>query len=335
VLRSKEICDGLDNDCDGSIDELGAKGTQLPCGEGACAGGFTMCATNTSTIVCSTAGLATPEVCDWADNDCDGEVDEDVIDEGELCYDGPVEETLYGACRSGITLCSQGRLVCAGQILPTEELCDTLDNNCDGLVDNIEIPTNELVPNIDVVFVVDRSGSMNTYTQNVQSHLRAWFDDIATSTTSSVAVHMIDLPEAPNTSVWGPNGDCHGTEAVFPTDPCALEDFSNAIDQLSYTFGGIELSYDVLYEVPDLVNWRTNSYRFVVFLGDEPGQTYERRSVEELLVRLQQAGISLIAFVQIVEDYRRLAEDTGGAVARLSGAPISSVLGDVAKAPCR
>ncbi|HLU67310.1 MAG TPA: MopE-related protein, partial [Kofleriaceae bacterium] len=68
------------------------------------------------------------EQCDGLDNDCDG-----AIDEGNLEGEGLDCGTDVGECSPGTTECVGGRIVCGGgAVLPVQESCDTLDNDCDG-----------------------------------------------------------------------------------------------------------------------------------------------------------------------------------------------------------
>lgn len=75
----------------------------------------------------------TAEICDTADNDCDGQTNEG-FDIGSACTSG------VGTCsRTGTRVCSPDRLgtVCgitAGT--PTAETCNGLDDNCNGLIDD-------------------------------------------------------------------------------------------------------------------------------------------------------------------------------------------------------
>ena len=70
------------------------------------------------------------EVCDGADNDCDGGIDESFPEEGNVCNDG-----LLGNCQAGVFGCSAGSLECVGAVFPEPEACDGLDNDCDGQTD--------------------------------------------------------------------------------------------------------------------------------------------------------------------------------------------------------
>jgi hypothetical protein len=69
---SVEVCDGLDNNCDGQVDE--GLGTTT-CGLGVCGHIIDNCV-NGETQICNPFEGASAEVCDVLDNDCDGQVDE-------------------------------------------------------------------------------------------------------------------------------------------------------------------------------------------------------------------------------------------------------------------
>jgi len=68
-----EICDGLDNNCNGAIDE--GLGTTT-CGIGVCQVTVDYCVGGQEQTCTPNPGAATAEVCDGEDNNCDGEIDE-------------------------------------------------------------------------------------------------------------------------------------------------------------------------------------------------------------------------------------------------------------------
>jgi hypothetical protein len=72
------------------------------------------------------------ELCNRLDDDCNGVVDDL---KNELCYTGLEVTKNVGACRQGKASCGNGNILCVGEVLPSEELCNGKDDNCDGTVD--------------------------------------------------------------------------------------------------------------------------------------------------------------------------------------------------------
>ncbi len=142
-----EVCDGLDNDCDTQIDEE-LSGCCEPnivevCGidEGECQTGTKTCSGNREWGMCQDAVGPSDELCDGLDNDCDSQTDEDFLPD-ECCAPGDVRtcgpETEEGECQFGQQMCRDDRTSwtdCQDAVYLAEELCDELDNNCDGQTD--------------------------------------------------------------------------------------------------------------------------------------------------------------------------------------------------------
>ncbi|MCB9764212.1 MAG: putative metal-binding motif-containing protein [Alphaproteobacteria bacterium] len=154
-----ELCNGIDDNCDGTVDEDGAVDATLwyddsdSDGYGDASASTRACSQPSGTVSdrsdCddgdSAVNPAATEVCDNVDNDCDGTTDEDDAADASTWYadyDGDGE----GATRLTLTQCDQP----TGYVSNTDdcddtdaaintsaaEVCDGVDNDCDGLVDD-------------------------------------------------------------------------------------------------------------------------------------------------------------------------------------------------------
>lgn len=138
----ESICDGIDNDCNGVVDDKCnnqcVPGTKRSCyggaagtaGKGTCKTGTQTCQGNRTWTAC--LGQVTPvgEVCNNLDDDCDGFVDENFPQQSQACNTGRP-----GICATGLYVCNTGKLVCQSLQQPRVEICNGKDDNCNGQID--------------------------------------------------------------------------------------------------------------------------------------------------------------------------------------------------------
>jgi len=166
-----EICDDIDNDCNGTKDD----GFDLQTDVNNCGDCNTPCPELPHSAVSCTKGRcgydceagyenlgqrgvgcpykcpvvpSIPEACNGIDDDCDGVIDDGDPGAGVPCDDncpevldtstGTMVKKCVGECQPGTTVCSgtSDGVVCVGGTRPNPELCDSKDNDCNGVVDD-------------------------------------------------------------------------------------------------------------------------------------------------------------------------------------------------------
>jgi tetratricopeptide (TPR) repeat protein len=129
------ICDGLDSDCDGEVDEDFPTEPTTCSNESTCKGaGEKTCVQGQIVDNCAVPAPAKDDAtCDGHDDDCDGRVDEDYLPPNITCGAGP-------CLKQGAATCKEGQVVetCvpAEPEVTTDEQCNGIDDDCDGVVDD-------------------------------------------------------------------------------------------------------------------------------------------------------------------------------------------------------
>ena len=160
-------CDTLDNDCDTQADEdfsavlLDGKvvsGAGSACGVGACGGGIAECTADGQGIACSSESKASGEVCNGADDDCDGKTD--AADANLAVVDCERQAGVCKGSKKQKTLCINGSWFGCGQSEygpdwhgNTETTCDGQDDDCDGTADedfSVTLPDGKTVGGVGV-----------------------------------------------------------------------------------------------------------------------------------------------------------------------------------------
>lgn len=237
-----------------------------------CAAGFVCVSGLCSFMSC------VPEECDGVDNDCDGITDES--DSGApligWCLgdeERDASDMLLPPCKLGYHVCFNGVWgECLDEVAPRPEQgllgCDGEDNNCDGCIDGEiingfceEIET----VNLDIVFVLDISGSMDMNIQAMKDAVHDYSQMFPLN--SAYRFGIVDI------------GISFGItdRPLMVQELTDFDTFETSLANVPVSGGGQEPQYDAVYELATGemdIGWREGSTRVIIVFTDEEGQSY-------------------------------------------------------------
>ena len=320
VTPRAEMCNAVDDDCDGEVDGAGLvippNDPDNRCKQcGACEFTYERC--TDGTWFCDYRNGTPPDResrCDGQDEDCDCRRDEkiDLYPDGEVifCYTGPTASVVNGTCRPGVEACIDGQTVCDGEVLPQPfEMCDGEDEDCNGLVDDVD----SLFDSVDIILAIDVSGSMTQYIEEVASVVCDYADaSVGQDTAYSFGLVLIASPDGSFTLVQN------------------LADAATLCIVLGslQTPGGDEPTLDAANAVtspfnPLSIDWRLDSKRIFIGFGDEAAQAIACEPSNDICLA-QAAGYavdncevtdtSVYWFVTMPEHYTTQTDGCGGEV---------------------
>ncbi|MCK6520882.1 hypothetical protein L6R49_05500 [Myxococcota bacterium] len=253
-----EVCDGLDNDCDGSADGSDASDAKTwyadadKDGYGSTSSSSRACTQPSGSVSTSTdcddadkaINPGATEVCDGDDNNCDGKTDGSDSSDAKTWY-ADADKDGYGSSSSSSRACTQpsGSISTGTDCDDTDsginpaatEVCDGDDNDCDGSTDGSDA-----------------------------ADLSTWYADADGDGygDASITLEACDEPAG-----YTDNGDdCDDTDATSADCKCTLSSVATPV--LTTTYGSTYGSYlaDPLETLGTGLVWTMNSYTGTSFV---------------------------------------------------------------------
>ena len=291
---SEEICDGIDNDCISGIDDTFPEEHQLcgfvenvDYGIGVCTPGVMKC--DNGGLYCNGHIGPSEEACDGLDNNCNGSIDEGIANATAIvCYEGPEGTMAIGECRAGVRYCTDGGFdgPCDNQVLPTVEICDNLDNDCDGEVDEGFDSRG-----VDLVFVLDISGSFDEEIESMIQGIAPLLDDPITST---FRFGLVAVGTAGNGETRPPYQYARMISNFVPAGE--FLDILEAARMIQSA--GMEPTIDTMFWTMQLYpfSWRMDSQKVIITMTDEIAQTVTGKTCSEISTIAQDELFELFVF---------------------------------------
>ena len=296
VGPEEEICDGLDNDCNAAIDDTFPEQHQLcgfvegaDYGVGVCTPGVMKC--DNGGLYCDGHVGPSDETCDGLDNNCDGSIDEGVANATAIvCYEGPDGTMAVGECRAGVRYCQDGGFdgPCDGQVLPIQEICDNLDNDCDGEVDE-GFDTR----GVDLVFIIDISGSFEEEITSMIQGITPLLDDPITGN-FRFGLAVIGKQDG------GGHAPPTTRHSEMVTDFVPADEFLEYLQAMQLMpDGGIEPSIDTTLWCMDGTynfSWTPGGQKVIILMTDEQAQTTIGENTSNVNQFAMEGGFEIFIF---------------------------------------
>ena len=237
---AEELCDSLDNDCDGDVDD-GVTAVRYIDADGDGYGNpddpVETCEALEGTVTddsdCSDADASAypgaPETCDGVDDDCDGEVDEDATDAPTWYLD--VDGDGYGTDAYTDTSCaspdgfSSNDDDCddtSADVSPgASEVCDGEDQDCDGVADD-GLPVSD--------WYTDDDGDGYGDPATARSDCAGRSDELADGTDCDDDAS--DVSPAATETCDTRDEDCDGSRDEGTVCPCDVFEYGGSVYQL-------------------------------------------------------------------------------------------------------